>query len=204
MSVSKTSICNKALRKLGAKALINIDTDISPEATLCKASYDAVLLEVLRMHNWNFAIFRQSLNLDASGTPVFQYTNRFILPTIPIFIKLLSVENDIDFKLENNFLVTNEPTVNIRFIGKETDPNKYDSLFIEAFSSKLAYEIAYSLTSDETRTARIKQDFIETLSLARERDNQEDNDIADTSSSFSASRVTGFNFGNNINGITFS
>jgi hypothetical protein len=203
MSVSKTSICNKALRKLGAKALMNVDTDNTRESNLCKQSYDSVLQEVLRMHNWNFAVFRQSLVLDASGSPAYQYNNRFILPTIPIFIRLLAVQNNIEFRLENNFLVTNAATVNIKFIGKETDPNKYDSLFIECLASRLAYEIGYSITSDESRTARTKQDFIESLSLARDRDNLEDNDVAETSDSFSGSRVTNFNFGNNINGIIF-
>lgn len=204
MSVSKTSICNKALRKLGANPLMNVDTDNTKPATLCKASYDDVLQEVLRMHNWNFAVFRQSLVLDASGSPIYEFSNRFILPTIPIFIRLLSVENNIEFRLENNFLLTNESAVNIRFIGKETDPNKYDSLFIECFAARLAYEIGYSVTSDETRIARTKQDLVESLSLARERDNLEDNDVAETSDSFSSSRTTNFNFGNNINGITFS
>ena len=204
MSVSKTSICNKALRKLGANPLMNVDTDNTKPATLCKASYDDVLQEVLRMHNWNFAVFRQSLVLDASGSPIYEFSNRFILPTIPIFIRLLSVENNIEFRLENNFLLTNESAVNIRFIGKETDPNKYDSLFIECFAARLAYEIGYSITSDETRIARTKQDLVESLSLARERDNLEDNDVAETSDSFSSSRITNFNFGNNINGITFS
>jgi len=204
MSVSKTSICNKALRKLGANPLMNVDTDNTKPATLCKASYDDVLQEVLRMHNWNFAVFRQSLVLDTSGSPIYEFSNRFILPTIPIFIRLLSVENNIEFRLENNFLLTNESAVNIRFIGKETDPNKYDSLFIECFAARLAYEIGYSITSDETRIARTKQDLVESLSLARERDNLEDNDVAETSDSFSSSRITNFNFGNNINGITFS
>ncbi len=210
MSVSKTSICNKALRKLGAKALMNVDTDNTRESNLCKQSYDTTLQEVLRMHNWNFAIFRQSLVLDASNSPIYEYSNRFILPTIPIFIRLLTVQSDslldnniINFRLENNFILTNEASINIKFIGKETNPNKYDALFIDCLASKIAYEIGYSISSDETRLARIKQDFIESLSLARERDNLEDNDRAETSDSFSGSRMTNFNFGNNINSITF-
>jgi len=199
MSVSKTSICNKALRKLGANPLMNVDTDNTTPATLCKASYDDVLQEVLRMHNWNFAVFRQSLVLDASGSPIYEFSNRFILPTIPIFIRLLSVKDNIEFKLENKYLLTNESAVSIRFIGKETDPNRYDPLFINALSSRLAYEIGYSLTSDEGRIARVKQDYIESLSLARERDNLEDDDYAETSDSYSLAR-TSFNFGNtNIN-----
>jgi hypothetical protein len=199
MSVSKTSICNKALRKLGASKLINVDTDTSREATECKASYDDVLLEVLRIHNWNFAIFRQSLVLD-NISPIFEFSNRFLLPTIPIFVRLIAVENNPIFRIENRYLLTNESSINIKFIGKETDPNKYDPLFIDVLASRLAYEIGYQITSDETRIARVKQDYIESLSLARERDNQEDNDIADTSNIFSDSRVTNFNFGNrNIN-----
>lgn len=183
---------------------MNVDTDNTPVSNLCKQSYDEILVELLRMHNWNFAIFRQSLNKDASSTPVYEFSNKFVLPTIPILIRVLSTENNTAYKIENNFLLSNESSVKIRFIGKETDPNKYDSLFVEVFASKLAYEVGYAVTSDETRIARVKQDFIESLSLARERDNSEDNDVADTSDSFSSSRTTSFNFGSDIKGITFA
>lgn len=198
MSVSKTSICNKALRKLGANAVINVDTDDSKEATLCKAAYDDLLLEILRTHNWNFALFRQSLNLDGSGSPAFGFSNRFILPTIPVFIRLIEVENNPEFRIENNFLLTNESSVNIRFVGKETDPNKYDPIFINCFAARIAGEIGYSITSDKALVTKAENEFIQFLSLARERDNLEDNDIADTSDSFSLSRIGSINLGINV------
>jgi len=192
---TKTSICNKALRKLGLNPLINVDTDTSREATFCKANYDEILLETLRLHNWNFAIFRQSLNKD-NTTPAFEYSYRFILPTIPMFVRLLEVYNNTNFRLENKYILTNENSVKIRYIGKETDPNKHDSIFINVFACRLAIEIGYPLTSDTGRITRIDNEYREYLSLARERDNLEDNDIAETSDSFSNSRITGatFNF----------
>lgn len=200
MAVSKTSICNKALRKLGANVLMNVDTDTSREATLCKASYNDVLLEVLRMHNWNFAIFRQSLNKSSTVTPTYEFSYSYILPTNPIFVRLIEVENNPVYRTENNYLLSNETSINIRFVGKETDPNKYDSLFVNTLACRLAIEIGYTLTSDEGRINRIENEFREYLSLARERDNQEDNDVADTSSSFNTSRLSGFNFSiDNIN-----
>lgn len=201
MSISKTSICNKALRKLGATTLLNVDTDTSREATACKANYDDILLEVLRMHNWNFAIFRQSLNRDTSYTKVYEFENRFILPTIPKFVRVIEIENNPVYRLENNYILSNESTIKIRFVGKETDSSKYDAIFVNVLASRLAMEIAYMLTSDDSRINRAEKDFVEFLSLARERDNQEDNDLVDTSSAFNSSRLTGLNI--SINGENF-
>jgi hypothetical protein len=73
--VSKTSICNKALRKLGSKPVMNVDTDTSRQATLCKSAYDDILDEVLREHNWNFAVTRQALNKDGSMALALHYIN---------------------------------------------------------------------------------------------------------------------------------
>ena len=190
-----TSICNKALIKLGiTKKILNVETDDSPEANACSMVYDDILKEVLRVHNWNFAIFRQSLNKD-NTTPVFGFTNRFILPTSPTFLRLLEIENNPVFRLENGYILSDENSINIRFIGKETNPNKYDSIFINLFACRIALEIGHSLTSDNGLIARIKQEYIELLSLASEKDNLEDNDIAETASSYNNSRITGLNIG---------
>lgn len=190
--VSKTSICNKTLIKLGVDPVINIDTDQSPQATRCKAAYDDVLEEVLRMHNWNFAIFRQSLNQDTSITPAYGYTNAFVLPTIPKLIRIIEEENNIDYKLENGFLLTNEDIVNIRFVGRETNPNKYDALFIDTLAIRLAVEIGFKLTGDKTLISALDQKYQSQLSLARSRDFQEDNQKPLLVSSFNNSRRVSF------------
>lgn len=181
---------------------MNVDTDSSKQATRCKAAYDDVLEEVLRMHNWNFAIFRQSLNKDASGAPIYGFANRFILPTIPKLIRLISVENDINYKLENNFLITDENNVNIKYIGKETDPNKYDPLFVNALAARLAAEVAFSLTGDSSGgnlSLRMQEEYINILNITKDRDYQEDSKKPIFTSSFNQARLSTFDVNINSN-----
>ena len=80
---SKTSICNKALRRLGiSQTILNVDTDSTTQSSILKSSYDEVLESVLRMHNWSFATFRQSLNINTSKNTVYGFKNAYVLPTI--------------------------------------------------------------------------------------------------------------------------
>lgn len=186
---SKTSICNKALRKLGISSVINIDTDTSKPATNCKAVYDDLLLEVLREHNWNFTIFRQDLNQDIT-TPAFEYQYRYILPTVPKVVKIIEVYNNEDYKIENGYLLTNETSVKIKYVGKETNPNKYDSLFVDLFATKIASEICFLLTGDKSLGASLQQEYIFRLSNAKDKDFQEDNQTALQENGYNDARIS--------------
>ena len=192
---SKTSICNKALRKIGVSTVINIDTDTSPQATACKAVYDDLLLEVLREHEWNFAIFRKELAQDAAA-PAYEYSYRFVLPTFPVIVKLLDVYNNNDYQIENGYLLTNETTVKIKYVGKETDPNKYDSLFIETFSLRIAQEVCFELTGDKALASSMFELYQLALQNAKDKNYQEDNATPITGSRYNAARQSYFS--NNI------
>lgn len=189
---SKTSICNKALVKIGVDPVINIDTDTSPRATRCKAAYDDALEEVLRLHNWNFAIFRQTLNQDTSRTPAYGYTKSYVLPTIPKIIRIIEEKDNIDYKIENNFLLTNEASVSIRFVGRETDTTKYDSLFIEILALRIATEIGFKLTGNVQLIQLLEQKYQQMMSFARNRDFIEDNQKPLLVSSFNESRLVSY------------
>jgi hypothetical protein len=171
---SKTSICNKALRRLGiSQAILNLDTDNTTQSRILKSSYDEVLESVLRMHNWSFATFRQSLNIDTSKTIPYGYKNAYVLPTIPKFLKLTKIEGSEPFVIENNYILTDASLLNISFIGKVTDANKYDSLFIDCFALKLAYEVGLALTENRALVGEIGQEFLQMLKASSSKDNQE-------------------------------
>jgi hypothetical protein len=192
---SRTSICNKALRKLSKDSIIDIDTDTSREANLCRSSFDEVLEEVLRDFNWNFSIFRQVLNEDITNVPAYGFSRRFVLPTIPKFLKLISIKDNIEYKVEQNSIVTNEESVSITYIGLVTDPNKYDPIFVQALSSKLANEISYSLTSDKALVASTQAEYISALQRAKDINYQDNMNIPIQESAWIDSRFTsrGFN-----------
>jgi hypothetical protein len=194
---SKTAICNKALRRLGiSQAILNVDTDNTTISSIFKTSYDQVLEEVLRMHNWNFATFRQSLNIDSAKTISYGYKNAYVLPTIPKFLKLISIEGSEPFAIENNYILTDASTLNISFIGKVTDVNKYDSLFINCFALKLAYEVGFALTESRSLVGEIGEEFLKMLSASSSKDNQEKSLSSSEGigiSSFNQARTAGFN-----------
>jgi hypothetical protein len=194
---SKTAICNKALRRLGiSQAILNVDTDNTTTSSIFKTSYDQVLEEVLRMHNWNFATFRQSLNIDSAKTISYGYKNAYVLPTIPKFLKLISIEGSEPFAIENNYILTDASTLNISFIGKVTDVNKYDSLFINCFALKLAYEVGFALTESRSLVGEIGEEFLKMLSASSSKDNQEKSLSSSEGigiSSFNQARTAGFN-----------
>lgn len=188
---SKTSICNKALRKIGVANVINIDTDQGKPASTCKSVYDDILLEVLREYNWSFAIFRQELNQD-STTPVFEYAYKYVLPTVPQLVKLIEVYESTEYKIENGYLLSDESTVKIRYVGKETNPNKYDSLFIDVFATRIASEISYILTGDKTLGDKLAQEYMIKLSNAKDKDFQEDNSNPEEGSTYNDARISYF------------
>lgn len=65
-STTQISICNKALRILGAKTITTLDDETEP-ARILNDVYDEILDEVLSSHPWNFAIVRANLT-ELGGT----------------------------------------------------------------------------------------------------------------------------------------
>jgi len=195
---SKTDICNRALIKLGKATIRDIDTDESPQGTLCKAVYVSMLDEVLRLAEWNFAVNRQALNKDASGSPLYEWAYRFILPTIPPVIKIISVVNNVPFKIEGNYLVSNSDNVKLKYIGRITDPNLYDSLFINVLMLRLAYEISFSLTSQTSLGDNIYKQYLLALEEARNQNSQDDNELPIQDSTWTNARLNAISSFSNI------
>ena len=186
---SKTDICNRALIKLGKDTIRDIETDNSPQGTLCKAVYVSMLDEVLRQAEWNFAVNRQALNKDASGSPLYEWAYRFILPTVPPVIKIISVENNIPFKIESNYLVSNSDNIKLKYIARITDPNLYDSLFINVLILRLAYEISFSLTSQTSLGDSIYKQYLLALEEAKNQNSQDDNELPIQDSTWTNARL---------------
>lgn len=190
---SKTSISNKALIKLGVESVLNVDTDDSRQAEKVKSVYDDILNEVLRAHDWGFATIRTTLAKDASGSPAFGFTNRFILPQLPKFLRLISIEGNPEYRIENGFILANDESINIVYIGRIVDETLYDSIFINALAARLAAEVAFSLTSDASGgnlTAKMQDEYALFLAEARGQDFRENNIVPPEISSYNQARIT--------------
>ena len=145
---SEIDISSNALTKLGAKPITSFD-DLTDRSNLCRDYYPRVRDAVLRAYPWNCAITRMALALDATA-PVFGYAYRFQLPVLPYCLRVLEVEDDPEYKIEGRYLVTDESSVNIKFIARITDPGLFDALLVEAIECRLAAELAYPITGSPT------------------------------------------------------
>jgi hypothetical protein len=143
MATSKVEICNLALIELGADTIASLNDD-TKEARACNLIYESERKKLLRSHPWNFAIGRQSLAL-LSTSPSFEYLYQFPLPTD--CIRALYLYNSREaFVVEGGYLLTNELAPKLIYIKDITDPNTFDSAFVELFSLSLASKICYSIT----------------------------------------------------------
>lgn len=142
MAATNEDIANSALSKLGAEPITSL-ADTSRRAKLVNQQFNPIRKKLLRSHPWNFAIKRSILTADAS-TPAFEYSTNFILPSD--FLRAVrEEEKDVDWKIEGQFLVSNDTDFNLVYIADITDPTEFEPTFDELFALNLAYELAYPL-----------------------------------------------------------
>ena len=80
MNYTKTSICNLALGRIGARGqVVNIETENSPNAVKCNVVWDAIFQELLSERDWKFAKTRTNLELSPFK-PLYAYRSAWALP----------------------------------------------------------------------------------------------------------------------------
>ena len=168
---SVISICNSALNLLGASTISAL-TDDSKNARICNQRYEPVRNRVFRGHAWNCLHKRVQLAQDSTA-PVVEYTYAYTLPSDCLRVLKIhtgtadSINSEIDYKVEQRKIVTNEGTIYLVYIALVTDPNEYDVYLQESISHQLAADIAYSLTSNATLAKNYMQRADERLKEAR-------------------------------------
>ena len=184
MALNETKICNMSLGKISAKRINDFTdtTDTKPEAIQCRLHYELTRDALTRFHWWGFASDRKTLAQDATD-PDFEYDNQFILPND--FLRMKSIyegrfsdENLRSYAIEGERLLTNDTTMEIRYIKKVTDVTKFDPLFVELLVLLLARKMLKSLAGgDEVLAKEIKDDIKDLMPQVRALDRQETNTI---------------------------
>lgn len=173
MPSSIIEICNSALTKVGASAILSLD-DNNKEARACKLRYPAVKRIVLRCHPWNCAIGRVSLAQDVA-VPPFGFSNQFTLPSDSL--RVLDVGPcDICYRIEGRKIMANGSELQLKYIRNVANEADFDDLLAEAIACYLGWDIAYKVTqADDARDAIWKQ-YVQVLRLAKSVDAQEERD----------------------------
>ncbi len=175
MSTTETNICNRALGRLGQERILSLD-DTGAGARACQLHFEGTRDEVLRSHRWNFATKRTALSRLAEA-PAFGWLYQYTLPAD--FIRALEVNGTEDGKgrpwvVEGGNLMTNEGAVNLVYICRETNVQKWDALFQEALTLKLAMKLATVLRGSSSQVADFGEEYTRlTAPLARRIDANE-------------------------------
>lgn len=182
MALTETDILNAALARIGAKRMtaVQFAAESTLEAIHCKLHYDQTRDALLRSHYWRFASARKTLTKD-TNSPDFEWSNQFILPTDFLRMKSIYDGNNTALKksrhsyaLEGTRLLTDDSSVEIRYIRKVTDVTEFDPLFVEVLVLLLAKKLVGSLAgADAKLTQDIKDDLKNLMPSVRTLDRQE-------------------------------
>lgn len=183
---SVVAICNVGLRLLGANTITAIDEG-TKNADLCQDLWDDVLDAVLRDHPWNCAMERAQLSADVTG-PLYEWGYSYTLPTDPYCLRVLGTSNDeyVDdngapmypYVIEGRKILTDVSELYIKYTGRITDPNDFDSLIKNALSKAMAKELAYPITKSLQTLQAMTNLYGDAIMRAKQVDAQEgDNDV---------------------------
>jgi hypothetical protein len=153
MSASAIDICNLALTRLGHSTIQAFPpAEESEEARKCFLLYDRIRRTALRAHPWNFATTTVALGQLAEDEILYDWTYAYQLPAdclrVLHVVDLSDPTSDkIPFEIRTGgVLVTNQAEARIRYIKDVSDPSLFDEQFVEAFSYRLAADLAMPIT----------------------------------------------------------
>ena len=190
--LSEVKICNLALNKLGA-ARISTRDEASAEAQACDDIYDEVRDDVLADHIWNFAQKRAALGL-LDETPEFTddgVTLVYQAPTDMIKLNFVNIESAI-VKLEGNKILSDTAGLELKYTFRVTDVQKFFPKFVEALATRLAAELAFTLTASRSLSADLHTIYLEKkLPAAISADSQQGTSVGMFQDEWILSRVQG-------------
>lgn len=158
MALSQTDICNLALQRVGAPAIMDILDTEDKNARACLLAFEATVREVSRERRWNCLRKRATLG-QLDEAPAFEWAKQYQLPTD--FISLVEV-NGFDYhgqpqahwEIEGRRLLTDEERADITYVAYVDDPVEWDALFSNAVVVLLASKLAARLRSDDLNVSR--------------------------------------------------
>ena len=184
--MSEVSICNSALIKLGVETITAL-SDNTRQAKLCNEQYNKLRKSLLREHVWNFAVKRVSLTASLT-TPAWGFSHQFTLPSD--YLRIVDLEyTDDKYQVENNLILANRNTLNLRYIYDITDVTKFTSDFAELLAMRIAVDLSYVLVQSNSLTQQLVAMYDRKLRDVRSFDGQENPPQSVTDDLFISSRL---------------
>lgn len=176
MALGPVSICNQALTRLGCST-IGLLTEDTEEARACNAVYRESLDELIEEHPWNCAVQRRVLT-PLSTTPDFDWDYEYQLPINPKCLQVLEVNGErTGYEIAGDYLLTDDDSVNLKYIGKVDDETKLSVLQARALAALIASKIAYRLLGSRQAMTDMHALYVDLLAEAIARDAQEVDEV---------------------------
>lgn len=162
---SVVDVCNLALDKLGQSPITSL-SDGTKTANLCSRNWPLIRDQELRRHAWNFSIKRAVL-APSSTSPEWGFSYQHPLPVD--FLRLVEVRDlkKGEYQVEGRNILTDETVLYIRYVAKMTDPNQYDSLFIDVVSTKLVHSLMENLNQHRLKKEDVLREYGDFLAEAK-------------------------------------
>lgn len=158
-------IANLALSKLGNYTRISSLNDTTRPAIIMNANYEFCRDFVLEEYPWPFATKKDAL-APSITEPTWGGGNYFPLPAD--CISVLGCDNIYtQWKVENNFILTDSTVFNILYTYRVTDPNLFTPMFINSYSSYLAFISAMPICGDKSIRDSMYEMYKIDIGLAR-------------------------------------
>lgn len=192
------TVANLAMSKLGEDDQIRDPDQDSHAARSIRAVWVPLRKAVLRAGKFNFSMTRAELTAQASTSPGYQspypFDNRFPVPAD--FLRLVEIIEPAEiadaYKFERKaVLADTDGPVFVRYVADIEDPTEWDDLFAEAFSARIAFQVADRITGSTARQAACWAMYRAAIKLSAGVDAQEDPPIETDDSSWITARTGG-------------
>lgn len=159
-------VCNTALIRIGCMPIDDLEDD-TKEAAACASQYEEARDEVLVMADWSCA--RATKTVAANSTaPDFGYDYRYAIPSSPYCLKILSIEDDPEYKIFGRYIHTDQETsINLTYTKRITDETELDPLLRRAIALKIAHDISRHLVPSESLRAAIMEELGDVIVQAK-------------------------------------
>jgi hypothetical protein len=188
----EVEICNTALSFLGQTTITSLD-DRTRTAQLCKQVYAPLRDSLLESKMWSFAAFKAvsetvqvvgrvdgATNTYAeNGYP--EWGNQFVHTIDDNFLSVFRVYSDVSgsvpvpavWERMGDYIVSDSALVYMEGNRRETNPNKFSELFIQALSQRIAADLCIPITQNQKLFADMYTVYNDKMSIAAALDGQQ-------------------------------
>ena len=155
---STTSVVNYALVLCGATTITAI-TDDTPNARALNTVYEISRKNFLTDNQWLFSTTRSTLSTVATSTIAWFHNEEsyvYTKPSTALRIWELSERHAV-WREEGDYIISDSAGLGAKWAFDQTDLSKWSPYAIEAFSYKLASDIAFMIMNSATKAKALKE-----------------------------------------------